>query len=58
MRYIEVQLKDGSILHFRAQYDNTNLDSDTNGATNRALDLLKQLPAELLATEPRALHTS
>jgi hypothetical protein len=54
-RYIEVRLKDGTVLYLTAQFPSSSVDSDTNGATDRAVDLLKQLPAELLATTPRAL---
>jgi hypothetical protein len=54
-RYIQVKLKNGKILCFLAQFQDSTLDPETNGAIDDAFDLLKQLPAELLAQPPRVL---
>lgn len=56
MRIIEVKLKDGRTLYIRAQFPASDLDPDSNGANEAALILLKQLPAELLATPPRFIY--
>lgn len=55
-RIIQVKLKNGKTLNFWAQFPDSVLDPETNGAIADAFDLLKQLPAELLAQPPRILY--
>lgn len=55
MRIIEVKLKNGKTYDLRVNLRDSSTDGDTNGATDDVVDLLQQLPAELLATPPRAI---